>query len=438
MKASIRLIATLLPAVMIAAAVSSCAKNDAGDGTSGFSLALKGQTKNGNGVSTVFSGEDIRSFDASTGELVFMSEESAGLLVHYSEVTFELSGEPLFTLATVDSRDRFICGTLFLEHTGNRWKAFIAYDRMSAEWQEFIVYLRDCGKLEDSQDGIYLSHWTSETPGLVRITPLNSPVPFETYSGYVDIDPEKPAVIRCEEDFAEVFGTDRPSGIDYGRYTLIASHIYALNGIRQMTSALTSCEGGGYDFVTRLFLDDTEMVCDEPLLVLAEDLPEDAVISASVIVAEDGDGGGDDPGTGHDEDWFMYMSFSDWVAGTPGLWRITPDNSPAPFTAYVRYTDLESNTVYVIDSEEEFRSVLNTEKPSGVDFASSTLFVSRICMPSGIALLRSTLVQDEEGYRFTTEVTASMTDEVRDEPLIVVSPKIPDGADIECSVVTGM
>lgn len=259
--------------------------------------------------------KEIFALNIATDEIYFLDGiEPADCLDVDDTLAICLENERLIALTVVkDSAAVIRAGTVFIREDvsfwGNPyWRYFINADKSDADWDRLVTALGEAGKLvyepvddtpdepQPPQDEYYfptLSAWKADTPGLYRICPECSVVPFDpqTYGNYLSMDPNIPAVIRNEEEFSRIFETSNSSGIDFDTYTLIAARITTGCGIILMRSSLSET-AGEYVFDTRVFLAETEVICDEPLLVLVPKIPDGSAIEATVEVLTEYDDAG--------------------------------------------------------------------------------------------------------------------------------------------------
>lgn len=231
----------------------------------------------------VISDADLKSYDWTTAELRFCSQEAADGLEACDRVTFARDGQPLFAVAVVTERSAAAAGTLYVEFGKGYNRSYYLYgDAASAGWQTFLTCLSETGRLVCTQPE---PEPEPGTPAEPEPYVPQSPVVVDSGLELVRIAPEaawctgsmpenRLAVIRSDAAWSAWLGLPgATTSIDYARHTLLAVRIYTPNLIERITCALNP-EGEGYRYSLRVRMNCCTAIGDELLLMLAPALPD--------------------------------------------------------------------------------------------------------------------------------------------------------------------
>jgi hypothetical protein len=300
--------------VILLAACNSDASVQPNDKNTGGELsvvATKAATYAGSGdEAIVFNGSDIKSFNLTTGELIFSDltfEQLRSRTEDYT-LTFYLGDRELFKSTSVGYDTLFILSgrvindLVFilrgdLDERLYLMDGFPALDwvknfgvseteaaeereantqKRKAEWDLFIEYLEDAGKVTEH----------SGNPG--NSIPGDYPAEIEI-GDYVpegcgwktkNVTADSLYVIRSIEEFRTFVScpeTDVPA-IDFDRYSLLFVHGWATNGINDITKNLQQTSATGYVLNVEIFLNATKIAPRWNIAVLTPKLPQNAAV----------------------------------------------------------------------------------------------------------------------------------------------------------------
>lgn len=269
------------------------------------SAVSDGTSVSGDDERVIFGGNDIRSFNSVTREIVFEGAEPAEDIVSYRAIAFELDGETLFTAVTavMPTSSRLICDLVLYVERAEGYRYFLndgypAWAGQTEEglanaaaraggWNRFLQYLRNENKLiEDPGAGD--GPCEPAAPGAdIGDTELTVFAPADTWE-WVDMEPNRLSVVRSEDELKALVTEESysPSAIDFGRNTMLLVRVFAPYGLYRLFYGLSGTEAG-YDYYVRVEMNEACVITDEIFAVLAPAIPETAEVSFNIEITHE-------------------------------------------------------------------------------------------------------------------------------------------------------
>lgn len=245
-----------------------------------------------------FRDQNIEWFNSVTREIRFRDIEPVKNLEPYRQIDFELNGEVLFPAATaitpVSSHIVYDLVLYIEQENGYRYYLHDGYPLWAGEtdqakanaaaradgWDKFLMHLKSGGKLReydagnpgtsggDSGNEPHVSDTPDINMGDIELTELPQLYPDDVRNLAVNTL----YIFRSEEEMRQVLAQKSYTGIDFTKNTLLLVRMTAANGIVCLGYGLTG-DAGGYSYSVTAFTNDTEMIGDETVAVLAPAIP---------------------------------------------------------------------------------------------------------------------------------------------------------------------
>jgi hypothetical protein len=246
-------------------------------------------------IISAFTGEDIQSFNPLTREIVFVNltvddvyERRAGFS---STVSFYIGEKLLFEPIVVHPVDSRTYDDLVFSYYGDKFYLWDGYGGMSdehlqireanaqqrkAEWDLFIEYLSDAGKVTE-RSGNPGNSIPGDYPAEIEIGDY---VPEGCGWKTKNVTADSLYVIRSIEEFRTFVScpeTDVPA-IDFDRYSLLFVHGRTLSGIAGIAKNLQQTSATGYVLNVEITLNAATVVQPWNIAVLTPKLPQNAAV----------------------------------------------------------------------------------------------------------------------------------------------------------------
>lgn len=395
-----------------------------------------------------FTDDQIAWFDPATREIAFRGIEPAADLSPYTAIRFELDGRPLFTAATIISpvSSRIVYDlVLYFEYANDGLYRYYLHDgypvwagdteqgrakavERADGWLRFIEYLRADDRLRNT---------SGDDPGFLAPAPSmpcndRGDLPLAMAPHHPDwrwkssIERNTLYVIRSEEELRRLV-TDRtytPSEIDFGAHSLLLVCIGTNNGIHSIDYGLKGAPDS-YAFSLTARLTETFECPTVLFAALTPVFSPDATVSFAFDVTFD-------PGANPEPDPDRLHPRCYDLGGVPLTRYVSPQ-----FFAW-RWNGMEENSLAVIESEEELKSLIDPASytPSGIDFTKNTLLLTRICTRYGISEIYCALDRIGEAYRYKMNVRLNDAAVIEDLCVAMLAP-VEHGSDIRFDIHAG-
>ncbi len=98
------------------------------------------------------------------------------------------------------------------------------------------------------------------------------------------------------------------------------------------------------------------------------------------------------------------------------------------YSCDINFTSMQHDSVYVINSEEEFANYFNCTNSPQIDFSTKTLLVAFGGSPNGISNISTELSVEKNTHSLMVDITLDMTAVAQSWRIVALTPKLPQNS----------